>query len=138
MTASIAVLLTFLAWTLALAVIYVGYRIVLVLSFKAPANSWTRGQPAHQDPAWVIRFHHAHLNCLENLPLYAGVVLAAFMLDQVAVVDGLAWIYMGLRFVQSVIHMISTSALFVFLRANMLVGQWACLCYWLYGLGAVA
>lgn len=137
MSASICVLLGFTAWTLALALVYVGYRVALVLSFKEKANAWTRGAPSHVDPAWVIRFNHAHLNCLENLPLYAAVVIAAHLLSQAAVVDGLACIYLGLRIAQSVVHVINTGPLFVFLRANLLIGQWLCLIYWLLALSGL-
>ncbi len=134
MSASLTVLLAFAALTLALVATYVGYRVVLTLSFKTPANSWTRGNPSWEDPAWVLRFNHAHLNCLENLPLYGAIVLAAALTDQLGVVDELAWIYFGFRLAQTAVHLISTSALFVFLRANMLLGQWACLVWWLVAL----
>lgn len=131
MTSSISVLLAFVTLTLVLAATYVGYRVALVLSMKAAANSWTRNAAQWKNPAWATRFEHAHLNCLENLPLYAAVVLAASLMNQLSVVDGLAWVYFGFRLAQSLIHIISTSALFVFLRANMLLGQWVCIGYWL-------
>ncbi len=131
MTASIAVLLAFTALTYGLVFIYVNYRVALVFTFKAPANSWTRGNASWQNPAWVTRFEHAHANCLENLPIYAAIVLAASLLDQLAVLDGLAWVFFGFRVGQVLVHVISTNALFVFLRANMLVGQWVCIGYWL-------
>ena len=131
MSAAIAVLLAFTALTFILVAVYVNYRVALVLTFKAPANSWTRNDAKWQDPAWVTRFAHAHANCLENLPIYAAIVLAASLLDQLAVLDGLAWIYFGFRVAQVLVHLISTNAMFVFLRANMLVGQWVCIGYWL-------
>ena len=131
MSASIAVLLAFTALTVSLVMIYVGYRTALVLSSKTPANSWTRNAEKWQNPAWITRFEHAHANCLENLPVYAAVLLAAYLLGQVAIIDGLAWIYFAFRLGQVAVHLISTSALFVFLRANMLAGQWVCLGYWL-------
>lgn len=137
MSASIAVLLAFAALTFVLVAVYVSYRVTLVLSMKTPANSWTRNAASWQNPAWATRVEHAHLNCLENLPLYAAVVLAASLLNQLAVVDGLAWVYFGFRLAQSLIHIISTSALFVFLRALMLSGQWVCLGYWLLTLSGL-
>lgn len=131
MSAAVAVLLAFTALTFGLVFIYVNYRVALVFTFKTPANSWTRGNPSWQNPAWVTRFEHAHANCLENLPIYAAIVLAASLLDQLAVLEGLAWIYFGFRAAQVLIHLISTNALFVFLRANMLIGQWVIIGYWL-------
>ena len=137
MATSIEVLLAFTALTFGLAAVYVLYRTTLVLSMKAKANEWTRGNPSWENPAWVTRFEHAHANCLENLPLYAAVVLAASLLNQMAVVDSLACIYFGFRLGQSLVHVISVSPLFVFLRANMLLGQWALLGYWLLKLSGL-
>lgn len=134
MSAAIEVLLVFTAWTLLLAAVYVGYRVGLVLTFKEKANAWTRGAAAHSDPAWVLRFHHAHLNCLENLPLYAAVVLGAYMLGEVSSLDQLAWVYMGARIAQSVVHVISTAPMMVFVRGNAWFLQLGILGYWLYGL----
>lgn len=134
MTAATHVLLLFVAWTIVMAFGYVGYRIALVLSFKERANAWTRGAVEHQDPAWVTRFHHAHLNCLETLPLYAGLVLVAYTQGQLGVIDGLAYVFLGARVAQSVIHAISTAPLMVFLRANALLVQIGLLIYWLVAL----
>ena len=131
MAASISVLLAFVTLTFALVAFYVTYRVTLVFSFKTPANSWTRGAASWQNPAWITRIEHAHANCLENLPLYAALVLGASLLGQLAVIDGLAWVYFGFRLGQTAVHLISTSAAFVFLRAVMLSGQWACIGYWL-------
>ncbi len=131
MTTSIFILLCFTALTLGLTAVYVGYRVGLVLSFKTAANSWTRNAASWQNPAWVTRFEHAHANCLENLPLYGAVVLIASLTGQLALIDGLAWVYFGFRLAQTGVHLISTSPLMVFIRANMLAGQWACLIYWL-------
>ncbi len=131
MSAATHVLLLFAAWTLLMAVGYVGYRVVLVLSFKERANAWTRGAAEHVDPAIITRFNHAHLNCLETLPLYAAVVLFAYMQGQLGVLDQLAYVFMGARVAQSVIHVISTAPMMVFLRANALLVQWALLIYWM-------
>ncbi len=131
MSAATHVLLLFAAWTLFLAVIYVGYRVVLVLTFKERANAWTRGAPEHVDPAVITRFNHAHLNCLETLPLYAAVVLFAYMQGQLSVLDGLAYVFLGARVAQGVIHVISTSPIMVFLRANALLVQWVLLIFWM-------
>ena len=137
MAASISVLISFTALTLALAMTYVLYRVALVLSFKAKANSWTRNAQQWQNPVWVTRFEHMHANALENLPVYAAVVLAASLTNQLGVVDPLAWIYFAFRIGQVVVHAISTSPLFVFLRANMLLGQWVCLVYWILAIAGL-
>lgn len=134
MSAAITTLLAFTALTLVLAFLYVGYRATVGLLGKTPFNSWTRGEQTWDDPAIITRIHHAHLNCLENLPVFAAVVLAAFMLDKLAVVDALACYYMIARVAQTGIHLVSTSAAAVFLRANALFVQWAFLGYWILSL----
>ena len=134
MSSAIATLLGFVALTLSLAFLYVGYRAMMGLLGKTPFNSWTRGAQIWDDPAIITRIHHAHLNCLENLPVFAAVLLAAFMLDKVALIDEFACYFMMARVAQSSIHIVSTSAIAVFFRANALIVQWAILVYWMLAL----
>lgn len=130
---AITALLAFTAWTLVLMFIYVGYRVGLVLTFKKPANAWTRGQ-ASEDPAFIVRAHHAHLNCAENLPVFAAVVLAASVLGKLPVVDAIACWFLAARIAQSVVHLISTAPLMVFVRANLFVIQVLMLAWVIWGL----
>ena len=130
---AVTALLLFTAWTLVLMFIYVGYRVGLVLTFKKPANAWTRGQPT-QDPALIQRAQNAHLNCAENLPVFAAVVLAAFVLGKMAVVDQIACWFLVARVAQGVVHLISTAPLMVFVRANLFVLQVLLLAYAIWGL----
>jgi uncharacterized MAPEG superfamily protein len=126
-------LLLFAAWTLILMFIYVNYRVLLTLTGKKPANSWPRGQPT-DDPPFVVRAHHAHLNCVENLPVFAAVVLAAYALGKNAVADSVGAYVLYLRLAQSITHLISISATAVFIRAVFFTLQ-ALLClYMIWGL----
>lgn len=129
----ITALLLFAAWTLAIMFIYVGYRVGLVLTLKKPANSWARDTVA-ADPPLVVRAHHAHLNCAENLAVFAAIVLAAFVLGKSAVVDEVALIYLLARIAQSTVHLISVSAWPVFIRANLFLVQIALSFYMIWGL----
>jgi len=129
----ITALLLFAAWTLALMFVYVGYRVALVLAMKKKANSWTRGA-ATDDPAFITRAQNAHLNCAENLPIFAAIVLAAAALGKNEVVDSVACFYLAARIAQSVVHLISTSHWFVFVRANLFVVQALLSVYMLWGL----
>ncbi|MGH8531079.1 MAG: MAPEG family protein [Nevskiales bacterium] len=137
MSASICVLLGFTAWTIALISIVLFYRTGLVLARKTPANSWTRGAQTWQDPGLITRMAHAHLNCLENLPLVAAVILSAQVMEQGAVTDGLACVLLGLRIAQSTVHMIAVNHWMVFLRATLYTGQIAILAYWVLKLGGL-
>lgn len=122
-------LLLFAAWTLALMFVYVNYRVVLVLTMKKKANEWTRGQPT-DDPAFIVRAHNAHMNCVENLPVFAAIVLAAAALGKSPVVDAVACWFLAARIAQTTVHLISTSPGMVFLRANLFLVQ-AALCFWM-------
>ena len=133
---AICALLCFTALTVVLALGYVGYRVALVLSFKAAANSWTRGAASHVDPAIVTRVQHAHMNCLENLPVFAAVVFIAYAMGQLALIDELAMVFIGLRVAQSAVHVISTNATMVFIRGNLWLAQMAIIMFWLYQLYA--
>ena len=111
---AICALLGFTALTVVLALGYVGYRVALVLSFKAAANSWTRGAASHVDPAIVTRVQHAHMNCIENLPVFATVVFIAYAMGQLALID----------------------ATMVFIRGNLWLAQMSIIVFWLWQLYA--
>jgi uncharacterized MAPEG superfamily protein len=56
-------------------------------------------------PDWYARARQAHLNCLENLPLFGAIVLAAVAARvSTPVMDGLAMVVILARVVQSVTH----------------------------------
>jgi uncharacterized MAPEG superfamily protein len=129
----ITALLLFATWTLVLMFTYVGYRVVLVLAMKKPANSWGRVDKV-DDPAFIVRAKHAHLNALENLPVFAAIVLAAVALDKAPVVDQVAAWVLYARLAQSVVHLIGVSHWLVFIRANLLVVQAALFLYMIWGL----
>lgn len=126
-------LLLFTAWTVVLMFTYVNYRVLLVLANKKKANAWTRGQPT-DDPPFVQRAQNAHYNCVENLPVYAAIVLAANALGKNAVVDGVAMIFLAARLAQSLVHLASISHWMVFLRANLFVVQVVLYFYMIWGL----
>ena len=117
----IAAVLGFALWTLVLVFVSVNWRVLEVLRGKS-INSWGRndGIPV---PAMVMRMQHAHLNCLENLPIFAVLVFAAALMGKSALVDGLACYVLAARIAQSVVHLIGTSAGLVFVRATFYVVQ---------------
>jgi uncharacterized MAPEG superfamily protein len=129
----ITALLLFAAWTLVLMLTYVGYRVALVLAMRKPANAWGRGQ-ATDDPPFITRAHHAHLNCLENLPVFAAIVLAAVALGKAPVVDQVAVWVLAARLAQSIVHLIGTTPALVFVRANFLVVQTVLFAYLIWAL----
>ena len=126
-------LLLFAAWTLLLVFGVAGYRVALVLAMKKKANSWIRGQPT-DDPAFVTRLQHAHMNCVENLPVFGAIVLAAAAMGKSPVIDSVAAIFLGLRLAQSTVHLIGVSHWLVFVRASLFIPQGLLCFYVIWGL----
>jgi uncharacterized MAPEG superfamily protein len=124
----ITALLLFIGWTLLLALLYAGYRVPPILLGKKSANHWERGKPV-DDPAILVRAKGAHLNCLENLPLFAALVLVGVVTNQSAVVDSVASIMIFARFGQSIVHLIGTSLPLVLIRATLFIVQVAIMLY---------
>jgi uncharacterized MAPEG superfamily protein len=139
MTASICALLGFTAWTIALVFIVVNYRTFPVLSGKTKANSWTRGGQTWQDAPFITRMAHAHMNCLENLPLVAAIILSAQALGQGAVTDAnnLPCILLAARIAQSTVHIIAVNHWMVMLRAVFYTVQILIMIWWLLKLGQI-
>lgn len=132
MTALTALLL-YAGWTALLSLAYAGPRIPQVLLGKRRADAWTRGQPTVDSPL-LLRVQHAHLNCVENLPVFAVVVLAAFALGKAGVVEGLAAWVLYARIAQSLVHVTGTGFIQVSLRATFWVVQVALLLYMIWAL----
>jgi uncharacterized MAPEG superfamily protein len=127
----IEALLYYVLWMVVLVLLYVGHRIPLVLIGKKPANYWTRGNST-DDAGFLVRAQHAHANTVENIGLFAAVVLAAAALDRSSVVDGLACWVLYARVGQSVVHLIGTSFILVLIRATLFIVQLAIIAYWAF------
>ena len=113
---AITALLLFAALPLVLTSIYVGHRVAMVLTRGVPADSWTRGSTTTV-PGIALRAQHAQLNCLENLPVFIAIVVAAQVLGRGALVDSVApWILLA-RLAQTTTHLIGVSHWLVQIRA---------------------
>ncbi|WP_300522897.1 MAPEG family protein [Alcanivorax sp.] len=126
-------LLIYIVWTLILALSYATYRLPLVLTGKKAANHWERGN-AVDDPAILVRAKAAHLNCLENLPLFAALVLVAAATGQSETVNAVAGFIVAARIGQSLVHLIGTSFPLVFVRASLFLAQVALMLYLAFAL----
>ena len=124
----ITALLLFAAWTLLLMMTYIGYRVALVFTRGTPADSWTRGTVT-KDPGFFTRAQHAHLNCVENLPVFAAVVLGAYALGQAPVADFAGPYVLVARLAQSTVHLIGVNHWLVMIRAGFFTVQVALLFY---------
>jgi uncharacterized MAPEG superfamily protein len=126
MTTPLWCLLGFVAWTLVLLVAIAVTRTSAVLAGKAKPTDFPAGVPHGSDAYW--RLNRAHLNCLENLPLFASVVLIATVAGlRGAMLDTLARVYLAARVGQSLTHVSSGSAIAVNVRFTFFLIQFACL-----------
>lgn len=125
-------LIGFAAWTLALVMLVLLWRGIEILRGK-PANSWGRGT-AIESPGLVKRIEHAHLNCLENLPIFAVLVLAATAIGKTTVVEAVACWVLYARIAQSIVHLIGVSPILVTLRATFWIAQLGLFVYMFWSL----
>ena len=121
---AIQALVAFTAWTL--------LRVLLVFVYRGgrfltgtPINSWPRGAKLVSDAPMVQRLENAHANCLENLPVFAVIVLAAAALGRLDAVDALAPFVLYARIGQSAAHLWGTGTLQVLVRASFWAMQLA-------------
>jgi uncharacterized MAPEG superfamily protein len=98
------ILLAFAGWTLLILFSTVGvYRWSRILTGRATISEWQAGQPQGSD--WYQRAMAAHRNCIENLPVFAAIVIAInhFELNS-QMLDSLALGVLIARIAQSLIH----------------------------------
>ncbi|MGH6965056.1 MAG: MAPEG family protein [Phenylobacterium sp.] len=105
MTLSLWMLLAFAGWTLLVLLVGVGvYRWSLILSGRAELRSFP-GDTPHGSPAYR-RAVRAHANCIENLPVFAAIILCAEVANLAPPHMGsLAVATVAARVVQTSIHM---------------------------------
>jgi uncharacterized MAPEG superfamily protein len=132
MVVTLQALLGFIAWTLCLLVLMEAIRSWLVLTGKVPANGFNPDN-TNLSP-FMQRLARAHANCLEGLPIFGGLMLVAVVADRAAVTDPLAWVLLGARIVQSLIHLASTSPAAVTARFTAFAVQMGIAVYWVFGL----
>ena len=128
-------LVGFALWTMALVAIVFLYR-TLRFSSGVPINSWPRGAKPAGDTTFIKRVEDAHANCVENLPVFAVIVLAAASMDRTSAVNLLAPYVLYARIGQTLAHLSGTAPAQVLVRASFWSVQLG-LCAWM-ALGLIA
>jgi uncharacterized MAPEG superfamily protein len=123
-------LVAFIAWTLLLLTLMEVIRTQLVLRRKVLANGFTPDN-ANLSP-FMQRLARAHANCVENLPIFGGLLLIAIATGNTSVTDPLAYVFFGARVFQSLVHLASVSALAVTIRFAAFAVQMAIGLYWAF------
>jgi len=107
MAPTITALLVYILWMLLLLGMLAGLRTGMTLSGAKKANAFN---PDGSDVGdFSNRLCRAHANCYESFPIIGGLLLLAIASDTMAITNGLAYIMIGARLAQSLIHLISTS-----------------------------
>ena len=109
-------------WILVLALFYALPRVPQALLGQKRIDSWERGKES-TDPMFLQRAKSAHLNCLENFPVFAAVVAIAGLMGQIDAINGLAAFVLYARIGQTVSHILGTSFILVMLRATFFLLQ---------------
>lgn len=129
-------LTAFIAWTLLLLALMEVIRSQLVLRGRVPANGFTPDN-ANLSP-FMQRLARAHANCVENLPVFGGLFLIAIVTGRSSITDPLAYLFLGARVFQSLVHLVSVSARAVAVRFTAFALQVALGLYWTFMLLAAA
>jgi uncharacterized MAPEG superfamily protein len=120
-------LLAFATWTLALLIAVVGvYRWFNILLRGASIASFRSDQLEGAD--WYRRGTRAHANCVENLPVFAAIVLAISAVEvEGSMVDSLSTIVVIARICQSLVHVSHAQTdVFVAVRFSLFSVQLVC------------
>jgi uncharacterized MAPEG superfamily protein len=122
MTPAYQALLGYALWTLLLLVCIVSYRGVLVLFAGKAIDSF----PADEEPTgpdWSRRLIRAHLNCVENLPVAAVVILVAANTGHMDQANLLApWVLVA-RVTQTSLHLLTVRPFVIWFRVTALMAQ---------------
>jgi uncharacterized MAPEG superfamily protein len=129
-------LLGLAAWMLVLLFVMVNQRGLLVLSGKMRVNAFAP-DGSNTPEGFGRRLVRAHANCVENLPLLFAVLLYALATGNTSITDGLAVLLLAARVFQSVMHLISTSPIFVWLRFAGFLVQLLIVAWWLLRLAGL-
>ena len=116
-------LLGFAGWTLLLVLLVFAYRGFKFLTGTA-INSWPRGVKSDADIPFVTRIADAHANCLENLVIFAVIVLVAGQLPgKLELIAPLAPFVLYARIGQSLAHLSGSGKINVLIRATFWAAQ---------------
>jgi uncharacterized MAPEG superfamily protein len=122
---SIIALAFYALWAIVLIVMIVADRALLVMSGKAAITDFPAGTKHGSDTYW--RINRAHVNTVENLPIFAALVLAGWVAGlDTPTFNMLAVVVVVARVVQSLIHISSGSALAINFRFLALLVQIVC------------
>jgi uncharacterized MAPEG superfamily protein len=104
MNIPVLVVLGFAAWTLFTLFGSIGvYRWRRILTGQTPIKVWRADLP--QGSEWYQRAMRAHMNCIENLPVFTAVIFAVTAIGlKSPLIDDLAMTLLAARIGQTLVH----------------------------------
>ena len=129
---TVLALLGFIGWALVLLVVMELIRSKMVVLKEVAPNDFNPDNSTLSP--FMQRLARAHANCVEGLPIFGGLMIVALVTSNASVTDQLAFVFLGARILQSIIHLASLSPAAVTLRFGAFAVQMAIAVYWLYGL----
>lgn len=129
MSQSACTLMLYITWTMAMGLLLVSHRGLFMLAGKRKVNQFSADNKGLSE--FGERMARIHANCLENLPIAGGLLLYAIATHQTALTDPLAAWLLGLRALQSLVHMSGTREWQVWLRLACFLAQIAICGFWI-------
>jgi uncharacterized MAPEG superfamily protein len=125
MNIPVLAVLAFAMWTITILMLGVGiHRWSLILTGKAELKSFPGDEP--HGPPLYRRVVRAHANCIENLPVFAAIVLAAQATDAHSpTLDVLSVMVVAARLLQTSAHLTSGANAAIAVRFTFLSIQLA-------------
>jgi uncharacterized MAPEG superfamily protein len=121
-------LLAFAVWSMLVLILTVGiYRWGLIFAGRVQVAEFRADQVEGSDR--YRRAMRAHLNCLENLPIFGAIVLVIVVSGaRSSALDVLALTFMGARIIQTLIHVSREQTnLLAYLRFGFFLVQLVCM-----------
>lgn len=112
----------FALWTVALVLLLAIARLSAAITQKRKFSTFRPTGDTEQLDA----FSRAHMNAVENLPIFAVVYLSASYLSDNPIIPTLGMIVLGARIIQSLLHIISRADAIVAIRAVLQFTQVVC------------
>ena len=113
---------------------YIGARAFVVWGLADFLKNYTEGFPAvaKPEPLWATRAHRAHLNLVETLPAFVGVVWAASATGAGAAITTWAPFFFWARVLHAIVYVAGVP----YLRTPVYLASWFAVL--MIGVGAVA
>jgi uncharacterized MAPEG superfamily protein len=122
---SIVALVFYALWAIALVLMIAIDRLLLIVRGQVKNTEFLSGVPHGNESYW--RINRAHLNTVENLPIFAAIVLTAWVAGAEShLFNLLAMIVLVARIVQSIVHIVSGGALATWFRTGSFAVQIVC------------